>query len=113
MAFPFRQPRVKRGARFSAADPTKEMAIFDPEGVMNRINSVLRRRLSDRVEALCQTTCVLGDLETADDLLGVLVRVQERGRRKFGGERRISDDPVSRARSAIAAIRIGNRPALL
>ena len=72
---------------------------------MSRINSVLRRRLSDRVEALCRTTCVLGDLETAVDLLAVLTKVQERGRRKFGGERRISDDPVSRMRSAIAASR--------
>jgi hypothetical protein len=109
MAFPFRQPRVARDARFSALDPSRGIPLYDPDGVMNRINGMLRRRLSDRVEALFQATRVVGDLETAEDLLTVLANVQERDRRKFGGERR-SDDPVANARGELAASRTAKRP---
>jgi hypothetical protein len=102
MAFPFRQPRLKQNARFYAADPTREAGVFDPDGVTNRINSVLRRRRADRVEAVLQATCAAGDLETAGDLLTVLSKMQERERREFGGERRVSDDPVDKARKKLA-----------
>lgn len=109
MAFPFRQPRVACEAWFSAGDPNRQFQVYDPEAVTKRINSMLRRRLSDRVETLFQATRTAGDLETAADLLEVLVNVQERGRRNFGGERRISDDTVAKAREELATMRPEHR----
>lgn len=105
MAFPFRQPRIRQNPRVHAADETREVAVFDPDEITNRINSVLRRRLADRVEAMLQATCVAGDLETASDLLEVLAKMQERERRKFGGERRVGEDSVVRMRKKIATSR--------
>jgi hypothetical protein len=102
MAFRFRNPRVARDARFSPPDPNRGVEIYDPEGVLRRLNSTLRRRLADRVEALFQATCMAGDFETAHDLIIVLANVLERGRRAFGFERRIRDDPVAKAREDLA-----------
>jgi hypothetical protein len=69
---------------------------------MDRVNRTLRRRLSDRVEDLFQAACLAGDLDAADALLTVLVKMHERRSAKFGGERRISDDSLARARAELA-----------
>src|SRR5689334_2980237 len=102
MAFPFRQPRLARNASFAASNLTKETQALD-ESIMARINSVLRRRLADRVEALYQASYASGDLETADEVLVVLANMRERERRKFGGERRVSSDPVAKAREELGS----------
>jgi hypothetical protein len=105
MAFPFRQPRIARDAKFSSSE--KEVS----ERLTSRINSVLRRRLSDRIEAVLRMAHLAGDLETAAELLGVLTNLRERGRLKLRGERRVSDDPVAKARDELATSRtILNRP---
>ncbi len=105
MAFPFRQPRITRDAKFSSSE--REML----EKLTSRINSVLRRRLSDRIEAVFQAARLAGDLETAAELLAVLVNVRERGRQTLRGERRVSEDPVTKARDELASSRtIVNRP---
>ncbi len=105
MAFPFRQPRIARDAKFSSSE--REML----EKLTSRINSVLRRRLSDRIEAVFQAARLAGDLETAAELLAVLVNVRERGRQTLRGERRVSEDPVTKARDELASSRtIVNRP---
>jgi hypothetical protein len=104
MAFPFRQPRLARNASFAASTLAKETQLLD-HSILARINSVLRRRLADRVEALFQTSCASGDLETADEVLVVLANMQERERRKFGGERRVSSDPVAKAREELGSSR--------
>jgi hypothetical protein len=65
-----------------------------------------RRRLSDRVEAVFQAACMTGDLDTAADLLTVLGNMRERGRRAFGDERRISDDPVAKAQKELVTRRL-------
>ena len=108
MAFHFRNPRVARDARFSARDPSRELPVDDPDSILERINKTLRRRLSDRIEAVFQAACVTGELETAAELITVLGNVRERGRRAFGDERRISDDPVAKAQAALAARRRGS-----
>jgi hypothetical protein len=105
MAFPFRQPRIAHDAKFSSSE--KEVS----ERLTSRINSVLRRRLSDRIEAVLRMAHLAGDLETAAELLGVLTNVRERGRQKLRGERRVSDDPVAKAQDELATSRtILNRP---
>ena len=78
MGSPFRSPRLARDARFSARDPNTEQAIFDPDRVLERISKTLRRRLSDRIEAVFQAACMTGELDTAADLLTVLGNVRER-----------------------------------
>jgi len=103
-----RSPRLARDARFLARDPNQELPVYDPDRVLERINKTLRRRLSDRVEAVFQAACMTGELDTAADLLTVLANMRERGRRAFSDERRISDDPVAKAQAALAARRSGN-----
>src|SRR5262245_8643537 len=105
MAFPFRQPRIARDATFSSSE--REMS----ERLTSRINSVLRRRLSDRIEAVFRTARLAGDLETAAELLAVLANVRERERQTLRGERRVSDDPVTKAQDELATSRtIVTRP---
>lgn len=100
MAFNFLRNSIKPGAKFSERDPNQETPVFD-EMVMARINNNVRRRFTDRVEGLLRASTAAGDLQTASDLLTVLANVQERGRRRFGRERRVSDDPVARARAEL------------
>jgi hypothetical protein len=106
MGFPYRSPRLARDARFLARDRNTEQAISDPDRVLERISKTLRRRLSDRIEAVFQAACMTGELDTAADLLTVLGNVRERGRRAFGDERRISDDPVAKAQEELVTRRL-------
>ena len=106
MGFPYRSPRLARDAGFSARDPNQELPVYDPDKVLERLNKTLRRRLSDRIEAVFQATCMTGELDTAADLLTVLGNVRERGRRAFGDERRISDDPVAKAQEELLTRRL-------
>jgi hypothetical protein len=105
MGSPFRSPRLARDARFSARDPNQELPVYE-DRVLERINKTLRRRLSDRIEAVLQAACVTGELDTAADLLVVLGNVRERGHRAFGDERRISDDPVAKAQEELVTRRL-------
>ena len=106
MGSPFRSPRLAGDARFSAREPNQELPVYDPDKVLERLNKTLRRRLSDRIEAVFQATCMTGELDTAADLLTVLGNVRERGRRAFGDERRISDDPVAKAQEELVTRRL-------
>ena len=99
MAFPFRQPRIARDAKFSSSE--REVS----ERLASRINSVLRRRLSDRIEAVFRAARLAGDQETAAELFRVLVNLRERGCQKLGSERRVSDDPAAKARDELATTR--------
>lgn len=105
MGSPFRSPRLARDARFSACDTNQDLPVYDPDKVLERISKTLRRRLSDRIEAVFQAACMTGELDTATDLLTVLGNARERGRRAFGDERRISDDPVAKAQEELVTRR--------
>jgi hypothetical protein len=69
--------------------------------VRERINRVLRRRLSDRVEDVFQEACMSGDLDTAEELLRVLEAMHAR-RQALVGDRRISSADLVRAREDLA-----------
>jgi len=101
-----RSPRIRARCRFPARDRNTEQAISDPNRVLERISKMLRRRLSDRIEPVFQAACMTGELDTAADLLTVLGNVRERGRRAFGDERRISDDPVAKAQEELVTRRL-------
>ena len=60
MPFHFRNPRLTRDPKFSASHPHRELAVYDPDGVLERLNKTLRRRLSDRIEAVFRAACIYG-----------------------------------------------------
>jgi|KBSSwiStaDraftv2_1062776.scaffolds.fasta_scaffold5712477_1 hypothetical protein len=78
--------------------------------VRQRINRVLRRRLSDRVNDVFQEACMAGDLDTATELLAVMEAMQER-RQVAMGDRRISNEELLRATEDLAS-RLAERAAL-
>jgi len=80
-----------------APDPQRPIPLYDPGGMMNRMNRSFRRRLRDRVEDLFHDACVTGDLATAEELLGVLENMQKR-RQATGQDRRAGDSPFTAAR---------------
>jgi len=55
-------------------------------------------RVSDKVLAAFNHACAMGDLEAAEDLLGVMERITERRIRRFGGDRRKESFVVYHAR---------------
>jgi|SRR5580658_4313327 hypothetical protein len=109
MSFRFKNPLVARNANLTPSDPHRRLEVYDPEGFMDRLNRTFRRRLSDRVEALFQEACLVDDLDTAEELLTVLVNMHERRRRNFGGERRISDEAVVKIREELARRKAAKR----
>ncbi|MDR3535288.1 MAG: hypothetical protein P4L71_02190 [Acetobacteraceae bacterium] len=79
---------------------------------IERVNQALRRRLDDAVDQVFRQACLNGDLDTAKELLAVLVSMHDRRQEKFGSERRISDDTVRRAQEELARrLREGKLPA--
>lgn len=66
-----------------------------------RVGAMLRRRLSDRVADVFHEACLGGDLETAEQLLGVMQDMQER-RAAAGRDRRAGDEELQRAREELA-----------
>jgi hypothetical protein len=109
MSFRFKNPLVARNANLTPPDPRRRLEVYDPEGLMDRLNRTFRRRLSDRVESLFQEACLADDLDTAEELLTVLVNMHERRRRNFGGERRISEDAVVKIREELARRKAAKR----
>jgi hypothetical protein len=57
---------VASDARLAAPDLLRPIPLYDPEGILGRINRTFRRRLRDRVEDLFQDACISGDLATAE-----------------------------------------------
>ena len=60
---------VASDARLAPPDLLRPIQLYDPEGILGRINRTFRRRLRDRVEDLFQDACISGDLSTAEELL--------------------------------------------
>jgi hypothetical protein len=91
----------------------KNNAIREPEPppIADRLHDRLallgqsyRRRLSDHVEAVFEEACLSGDLDTAEDLLRVLERMQARADAiAAAGGRRRAALPIGRLRGDLAA----------
>ncbi len=80
--------------------------------VRERINRVLRRRLSDRVTDVFYEACMGGDLETAEELLEVLEAMH--GRRQAAmPDRRIANTEIVQARDALNERRAEREAALM
>jgi len=62
-------------------------------------------RVADKVLAAFIHACALGDLDTAEEVLGALDRITERRVRRFGGDRRREIFIVNHAREHLAWLR--------
>ncbi len=104
---------VAQDASLSPPDPHRKIPVYDPQGIADRLNRTFRRRLSDRIESVFQEACLSGDLDTAEELLSVLVNLHKRRSEKFGNERRISDHSIVKAREELtrrkAAVALADR----
>jgi hypothetical protein len=69
-----------------------------PAHRLSRVLSSYRRRIDDAVEDVFRQACAAGDLETAEELIGILTNLHERRKAKFSGERRVSDNHIVRAK---------------
>ena len=59
-----------------------------PRSRLNRVGQALHRRLADSIEEGFQHACLVGDFDTAGDLVDVLERQHTRWIKKHGAERR-------------------------
>jgi hypothetical protein len=57
--------------------------------------------LDDDLEAVFNRACISNDVEAAMDLLSLMENWHERRETSYGGERRINDDALQRARRAL------------
>jgi hypothetical protein len=78
---------------------------FNPPSIpierLSRLQRSPRRRIDDAVKEVFQLACVAGELDTAEELIGVLGNMRERRERKVGGDRRFNDDDIVQARSEL------------
>ena len=61
----------------------------------------LKRRLSDKIEDVLEEACVLGDLQTAEELLQVLELLYARQPRTTGPDRRRQADRLASLRNEV------------
>jgi hypothetical protein len=78
--------------------------------VRDRMNRVVRRRLSDRVMDVFHEACIAGDLATAGELLVVMEAMHQR-RQDAMGDRRLSMQDIDGAREELASRKTA-RPAV-
>ena len=91
---------VASDARLAPPDLLRLIQLYDPEGLLSRINRTFRRRLRDRVEDLFQDACISGDLATAEELLTILEHMH--ARRRDGPDRRAIAISFDQAREELA-----------
>ena len=72
-----------------------------PAERMTRIYVSLKRRLSDQVEDVLEEACVIGDLQTAQELLQVLEYMHARQPRSIGHDRRVQVDRLASLRTEV------------
>ncbi|MGH7043889.1 MAG: hypothetical protein ACREFY_17425 [Acetobacteraceae bacterium] len=72
-----------------------------PPERMTRMYVSLKRRLSDKVEDVLEEACVIGDLQTAEELLQVLEFMQVREPHMPGPDRRAQTPRLSGLRKEV------------
>lgn len=106
MAFPNTKWMVASGSELSAPDPSAKQEVYDPQGMLARLNRTFRRRLSDQVQDVFREACLTGDVDTAGELLLVLEKMHDR-RNSLSGERRFGDDAIVKAREELDRLLAG------
>ena len=99
---------VASEVHLEAPDSKRPMQLYDPGGMVSRLNRAFRRRLTDRVEDLFHDACSAGDLDTAEEVLAILENMQNR-REGAGTDRRMANEFFSAAREELARRRLAKR----
>jgi hypothetical protein len=97
MAFPNSKWMVASGSELTAPDPSAKQEVYDPQGMLARLNRTFRRRLADQVQDVFREACSTGDVDTAGELLAVLEKMYDR-RTGSSSERRFGEDAIAKAR---------------
>ena len=72
-----------------------------PAERMSRMYVALKRRLSDKIEDVLEEACVIGDLQTAEELLQVLEYMHVRQPRRMASDRRAQADRLASLRTEV------------
>jgi hypothetical protein len=86
---------------------TREQRI--PDNRLARVTQSFQRRLDDDIEAVFNRACISNDVDAAADLLALMEKWHERRKTSYGGERRINDDALRRARRALERLVVLHR----
>jgi hypothetical protein len=100
MAFPNSKSMIAQGTALSAPDPSAKLEVYDPQGLLARLNRTFRRRLSDQVQDVFREACMSGDVDTAGELMTVLEKMHDR-HKSLAKERRLSDEAIAKAREEL------------
>lgn len=90
---------ARRGRATSPAHADHDLAI--PAERMTRMYVSLKRRLTDKIEDVLEEACVIGDLQTAEELLQVLEYMHARQPVRNGHDRRAQVDRLASLRTEV------------
>ncbi|HVB67112.1 MAG TPA: hypothetical protein VNE67_04545 [Acetobacteraceae bacterium] len=90
---------ARRGRAVPPARADQGLAI--PAERMTRMYVSLKRRLTDKIENVLEEACVIGDLQTAEELLQVLEYMQVRQPLRNGPDRRAQADRLASLRAEV------------
>ncbi len=91
---------VRRGRATAPVRADHDLAI--PAERMTRMYVSLKRRLTDKIEDVLEEACVIGDLQTAEELLQVLEYMHARQPVRSGPDRRAQVDRLASLRAEVA-----------
>ena len=93
---------IRRDAAFTR-DPRRPSEAYNPDAVQDRLNRSMRRRLADDLTHLIRRTILIGNVEAARGLLGVLREQVEREKHRFPHGRRPAHQAIDQLDAEIAA----------
>ncbi len=92
-----------RNAALPPLPAERRTEVYDATAIRNRLNRSMRRRLSDDLESLARRACLLGHLDTAEELLAALRNLLGLESRRFPRDRRIVEGIIEALAAEIAA----------
>jgi hypothetical protein len=94
-----------RNAALPPPPSDRRLETYDSAIIRDRLNRSMRRRLSDDLETLIRKSCLVGRLDTADELLVTLRNLLDIEGKQFKRDRRIVDGVLEGLTAEIAAAR--------
>jgi hypothetical protein len=92
-----------RNAALPPPPTERRLEVYDAAVIRNRLNRTMRRRLSDDLETLIRKACLVGRLDTADELLITLRHLLDIEGQQFQRDRRITDGVLEGLSAEITA----------
>ena len=94
-----------RNAALPPPPSERRLEVYDSSVIRDRLNRTMRRRLSDDLETLIRKACLVGRLDTADEVLLTLRNLLDIESRQFQRDRRIIDGVLEGLAAEIASAR--------